>query len=149
MKTSAWFILALASFCLGGCYTIDPPKYHKSVRLESMKAAYLVRDPESTQGCANAAEEALTARRVKVTSGFLQQKPKDVDFYVEVVDRWRWDVAMYLSALEIRFRDNMSGELIATGTYRQNGTFFHSFPDAKKITFEVIDYIYNGQPTAK
>jgi hypothetical protein len=114
-----------------------------------MKTAYLVRDPQSTQGCANATEEALTARGVKVTSGFFQEKPKAVEFYVEVVDRWRWDVAMYLSALEIRFRDNASGELIATGSYRQKGTFFHSFPDSRKITFEVIDSIYTGQPGSK
>jgi hypothetical protein len=113
-----------------------------------MKRAYVVHDPGSTYGCANAAEEALTARGLKVTSGYIQDKPADTDFYVEVVDRWQWDVAMFLASLEIRFVDNASGDLIATGNFRQS-TFFHTFPDQRLKTFEVIDSIYGKQPTPK
>jgi hypothetical protein len=113
-----------------------------------MKRAYVVHDPGSTYGCANAAEEALIQRGLKVTSGYIQDKPADTDFYVEVVDRWQWDVAMFLASLEIRFVDNATGDLIATGTFRQS-TFFHAFPDQRLKTFEVIDSIYGKQPAPK
>jgi hypothetical protein len=107
-----------------------------------------VHDPDSTLGCANAAEEALTARGLTVTSGFINDKPADADFYVEVLDRWQWDVAMFLASLNIRFVDNHTGDLIAEGTFHQT-TFFHTFPDQRQTTFDVIASIYNKQPTEK
>ena len=118
------------------------------MRLDSLKKAYVVHDPGSTLGCANAAEEGLAARGVTVTSGNIQDKPKDADFYVEVVDRWQWDVAMFLASLEIRLIENATGNMIATGSFRQS-TFFHTFPDARKKTFEVIDAIYSREPAPK
>jgi hypothetical protein len=113
-----------------------------------MKRAYVVHDPGSTYGCANAAQEALTKRGLTVTSGFIQNKPADADFYIEVIDRWQWDVAMFLASLEIRFLDNATSEVIAIGTFRQS-TFFHTFPDTKQKTFEVIASVYKSQPTPK
>jgi hypothetical protein len=113
-----------------------------------MKRAYVVHDPGSTDGCANAAAAALTERGLTVTSGYIQDKPADADFYVQVVDRWQWDLAMFLASLEIRFVDNATGDLIATGTFRQS-TFFHTFPDQRQKTFEVIASIYSTEPAQK
>jgi len=141
-------LLAALTFCLSGCSSVVESRYFKNVRLDSLKKAYVVHDPGSTLGCANAAEEALAAHSVTVTSGNIQAKPKDADFYVEVVDRWQWDVAMFLASLEIRFRENATGNIIATGSFRQ-GTFFHTFPDQRKKTFEVIDAIYSRQAEPK
>ena len=42
-----------------------------------MKKAYVVHDPGSTYGCANAAAKALTERGLIVTSGYMQNKPAD------------------------------------------------------------------------
>ena len=108
----------------------------------------MVREPKSTPGCEEAAREALMGRGLTVTYGVLQDKPKEVDFYVELVDRWQWDVAMFLASLDIEFKDNATGELIARGWFKQS-TFFHTFPDQRKKTFEVIDAIYNAQPPPK
>jgi hypothetical protein len=150
MDKVAPIFLTLFILCVSGRSTVVEAKRHKNVRLESLKTAYLVRDPDSTRGCEEATREALTQRGVVVTYGAFQAKPKDVDFYVEVVDRWRWDVTMFLVSLEIRFRENTTGELIATGWFKQGeGTFFHTFPDQRKTTFQVIDSIYNGQAAPK
>jgi hypothetical protein len=141
--------LVLLALCFSGCSSVVESKhYSKYAQLESMKRAYVVHDPSSTLGCANAAEEALAARGLKVTSGYIKDKPADTDFYVEVVDRWQWDVAMFLASLDIRFVDNATGDLIAEGIFRQS-TFFHTFPDQKQKTFEVISSIYNSQPALK
>src|SRR5258706_1627498 len=128
-------LLVLLALCFSGCSSIVESKYYaKHVRLESMKKAYVVHDPGSTYGCANDAAEALTARGLTVTSDYMQDTPADTDFYVEVVDRWQWDVAMFLASLDIRFVDNATGDLIAIGTFRQS-TFFHTFPDTRQKTF--------------
>ena len=140
--------LLLLALCFTGCSSVVDSKYHSThLRLDSMKRAYVVHEPGSTYGCANAAEEALKSRGLTVTSGFIKDKPADTDFYVEVVDRWQWDLAMYLASLDIRFVDNATGDLIATGTFRQ-GTF-HTFPDQKQKTFEVIASMYSKQSALK
>jgi hypothetical protein len=142
-------LFALLALCFSGCSSVVESKHHSQhVRLESLKRAYVVHDPGSTYGCANAAQEALTARGLTVTSGYIQDKPADADFYVQVVDRWQWDLAMFLASLEIRFVDNATGDLIATGTFRQS-TFFHTFPDQRQKTFEVIASIYSTEPAQK
>lgn len=142
-------LVALLALCFSGCSSVVDAKYYSSrVRLDSMKSAYVVHDPGSTYGCANAAEEALKGRGLTVTSGYMQDKPADTDFYVEVIDRWQWDLAMFLASLDIRFVDNATGDLIALGTFRQS-TFFHTFPDQKQKTFDVIASIYSRQPAPK
>jgi hypothetical protein len=55
---------------------------------------------------------------------------------------------MFLASLEIHFVNNATGDLIAVGTFRQS-TFFHTFPDQRQKTFEVIASIYSGQPAPK
>jgi|KBSMisStandDraft_5_1062788.scaffolds.fasta_scaffold1204467_1 hypothetical protein len=141
--------LVLLALCFSGCSSVVESKhYSRRVPLESMKSAYIVHDPDSTLGCANAAQEALTTRGLTVTSGFIKDKPADVDFYVEVVDRWQWDVAMFLASLNIRFVDNHTGDLIAEGTFHQSH-FFHTFPDQRLKTIEVIDSIYNNKSAPK
>ena len=142
-------LLVLLAVCFSGCSSVVESKYYsKHIRLDSMKRAYVVHDPGSTYGCANAAEEALRERGLNATSGYIQNKPADTDFYIEVIDRWQWDIAMFLASLEIRFVDNATGEMIAVGTFRQS-TFFHTFPDTKQKTFEVIASVYNSQPAPK
>src|SRR5438132_2719290 len=100
------FLLAVFIICLSGCSSVVASKHYKDVRLDSLKSAYVVHHPGSTLGCANAAQEALAARGLTVTSGHIHDKPKDVDFYVEVIDRWQWDGGMFLASLDIHFRDN-------------------------------------------
>jgi uncharacterized protein YceK len=142
-------LLVLLALCFSGCSSVvDSTYYSKHVRLDSFKRAYVVHDPGSTYGCANAAQEALTAKGLTVTSGYIHDKPADTDFYVEVVDRWQWDVAMFLASLDIRFVDNATGDVIAIGTFRQS-TFFHTFPDQRQKTLEVIASIYSKEPATK
>jgi hypothetical protein len=129
------------------CSSVVEAKRYKDIPLASLKKAHVVREPNSTPGCELAAREALERRGLAVTYGVIQEKPKDADFYVELVDRWQWDVAMYLAALDIEFKDSATGEPIARGWFRQ-GTF-HTFPDQGKKTAEVIDAIYNAPSPQK
>ena len=128
---------------LGGCSTVNPCKHFGDIRIGDLKSAYVVRHPKSDRDIDRYIQEDLAERGVRVTVGPIESKPKDVDFYVEYSDRWRWDMAMYLNSLEIRFESNTNGALIGSGSFEQGG--LHSFPDPKKKTREVIDQIYSAK----
>ncbi len=139
----AGLLIVLLSCALAGCSTVNPGKHFGETRLDTLTSAYVVRHQKSSWDIDSFIQEALADRGVRASAGPIESKPKDVDFYVEYVDRWQWDMAMYLFALDIRFKSNVDGTLIGTGSFEQG--FLHSFPDPKKKTREVIDQIYNAK----
>ena len=59
---------------------------------------------------------------------------------VEFDDTWRWDMAMYLSVLNLRFMDSATGQLFGTASWRQTG--LHVFPapeSAAAALFKTMD----------
>lgn len=136
-------LLLPLALVISGCSTVEPGKHYGTVPLESLKTAYVVIRPDYDPKIGANIQEALSQRGVKAPAGPLQAKPQDVAFYVEYEDHWRWDLAMYLLSLDIRFIDNSSGQLLGSGAFRQGG--FHDFPNAKEKTFQVIDSIYNAK----
>jgi hypothetical protein len=137
--------LALFTVFISGCSTttIEPAKRFGGVRLEALGKAYVVLLPDADRNIALGIQKALAQHGVKATVGPMNEKPKDADFYVNYVDHWRWDLAMYLYSLSIDFIDNSSGETIGTGTF--GPVKFHTFPDPKKKAVEVVDNIYNAK----
>src|SRR5262245_60742578 len=135
-----WLLLAMV---VSGCSTVQPGNYYGSVPLESMKTAYVVIRPDYDPKIGANIQEALTQHGVTSRAGPRVQKPNDVDFFVEYEDHWRWDLAMYLFSLDIRFFENTTGKLIGIGAFRQGA--FHSFPDAKAKTLEVVESIYKAK----
>ena len=108
-----------------------------------MKTAFVVIRPDYDPKIGANIQDTLTRHGVSSLAGPLQEKPKDVAFYVEYEDHWRWDLAMYLFSLDIRFLDNATGQLIGSGTFRQG--WFHDFPDAREKTSEVVESIYRAR----
>jgi len=136
-----WVFLAVV---VSGCSTVEPGRRYGGASLESMKTAFVVIRPDYDPKIGVNIQEALLIQHgVTAQAGRLQEKPKDVAFYVEYEDHWRWDLAMYLLSLDIRFIDNTTGQLIGSGAFRQGG--FHDFSNAREKTFEVIDSIYKAK----
>jgi hypothetical protein len=140
---SVFRICVLAMMLVSGCSSVNPGKRFGDVPLRDLKSAYVVRHPHSKRDIDIYIQEALADRGVRATSGPMESKPKDVDFYVEYTDHWKWDIAMYLNSLDIRFARNSDGVLIASGSFESH--FPHGFPDAEKKTREVIEQIYNAK----
>lgn len=132
------FILAIT-----GCSTVEPGKHYGNTPLASMKTAFVVIGSDHDQSIGVSIHKALTQHGVTASMGTLTEKPKNVAFYVEYEDHWQWDMAMYLYSLDIRFVDNQTGQIMASGAFRQGA--FHDFPDVTKKTFEVVDSIYNAK----
>lgn len=141
-------ILILTALMLfAGCSTISPAVVSKGYDLAVLKTAYVVSSGKniySGTSIATYIQPALAEHGVTATTGPLENKPKDVDFYVTYVDRWRWDITMYLLSLEISFFDNKTDQLIASGNFR-NGAF-HTFPSPSEKAKEIIASIYLKNP---
>ena len=135
-----WLLLALV---ISGCSTVEPGKRYGNAPLDSMKTAFVVLRPEYDAKIGANIQEALVQHGVAAKAGPLQEKPKDVAFFVEYEDHWRWDLAMYLFSLDIRFHDSTSGQIFASGAFRQG--VFHDFPIARQKTFEVVESIYRAR----
>src|SRR5438552_4700694 len=79
------FLLVVA---LCGCSTVRPAKRYGNTQLESLKTAYIMWAPGLDRTIESYAKEALETHGVKVSSGSRQEKPADVDFYVECETLW-------------------------------------------------------------
>lgn len=53
------------------------------------------------------------------------------ELLVRYNDEWKWDMLMYLWAMDVSFADAKSGQIKATVHYQNR--FWHTFPDPKNI----------------
>ncbi len=73
---------------------------------------------------------AFAKRGFQSTSGPQAEMPSGAQFYVTYVDRWYWDLAMYLVSLDVTMHDAKSGTVVNSSRYK-NG-IFHTFPSPEK-----------------
>ena len=107
-------LAALAVVLLTGCAvnrstaTVDP-----SAKLQDVKSVHVVHDPEDGRRIDKVIVEQLTRMGLQATSG--DDKRKDVDALVTYVDKWMWDITMYMIELTIVVRDPSNDFPLATG----------------------------------
>jgi len=140
---SKWLLPLILVLLGSGCSTVEKGKRYGDAPLKTFKTAYVVMTQTANWDIGMYIREALADRGVDVTAGRMQDKPADVAFYVTYVDRRKWDVAMYLDSLEIQFSDGATGKLLASGSFRNR--FFHSFPNERQKTIEVINTMYEAK----
>ncbi len=135
MKRTAMLLAALAAAATmtTGCAinrataTVDP-----SVNLGSLKAMHVRKDPKDDNGINVLIAEKLRTRGYNVTTG--TEKPPAVDALVTYVDRWRWDITMYMLELTITIRDPRNDYPLASGNS------FHTSL-ARKSPTEMVDEV--------
>ena len=125
---------------LTGCSSVGPAQHFGAIPVESLKSAYVVVAPSGNPNIAEDIVIALGQHGVKVSTGAVQDKPKDVAFFVNYKEHWDWDVTMYLESLDVEFMDNATGQIIASSKFRQG--WLHTFPDPRDKTIEVVNSIY-------
>jgi len=133
----------LLALVVSGCSTVEPAKHYAGTPLDPMKTAFVVIGKDYDPKIGVNIQEALGQHGVTASAGALADKPKDVAFYVEYEDHWRWDLAMYLFSLDIRFVDNTTGQVMGSGAFRQGA--FHSFPNPREKVFAVVESIYSAK----
>lgn len=133
----------LATTIFSGCSSVGPAKLHGNKPVASLKSAYVVVATGGNPNIGGFIQGGLARQNIKTAIGALKDKPADVDFFVNYKERWNWDITVYLESLDVEFVDNADGKIIATSQFRQG--LFHSFPDPRTKTFEVIDSIFNAK----
>lgn len=114
--------------------SVDP-----SANLLSMKTMYVKKVADDDNTYALIAEK-LRTKGVEVTTGS-EAAPAGVDAVVTYIDKWMWDITMYMLELTITIRDPKTDFPLATGN-----SFHTSLTrlSPKEMVNEVIENIYKG-----
>jgi len=64
----------------------------------------------------------------------------NADILVKYTDVWAWDLAMYLSTLDITFYNRKTYAELAKGEW--HNSLFHGFHDAREVAIELVDAMF-------
>lgn len=81
----------------------------------------------------------LALRNLRSTTGEAGMSPEGVDIIVTYQDRWTWDMAMYMTRLNVQFKDAKDGDLLASGESYRTSLVRKSPED---MVDEVLDKIF-------
>ena len=136
-------IVALALLLLTGCAvnkssaTVDP-----SANLAAIKRVHVVHQPEDGRNVNQVIVDQLTKMGYSATTGDAKPKDaKDVDAVVTYLDKWMWDLTMYMIELTIVIRDPANDFPLATGNSLHTSLTRKS---PKEMVEEVTANIFKG-----
>lgn len=114
--------------------TVDP-----STNLAALKTAYVRKFPDDNTGTNEMIAEKLRSKGVSATTGE-GTPPPEVDALVTYVEKWMWDITMYMLELTVTIRDPKNDFPLASGN-----SFHTSLTrlSPKEMVNEVIDNIYS------
>lgn len=133
-------LLGLVAALTTGCAvnratgSVDP-----SANLSSLKTMYVKKLPDDDNTYTLIADK-LRTKGVTVSTGS-EAPPSNVDAVVTYIDKWMWDITMYMLELTITIRDPKTDFPLATGN-----SFHTSLTrlSPKEMVNEVVDNIYKG-----
>lgn len=108
-----WLALVVLAINLVGCANRATARVDPSADLKSLKTMHVVKVADETAGIDTLIADNLRRRGYNVTSG--PEKPTTVDAVVTYVDKWMWDMTMYLLELTITIREAKTDFPLATG----------------------------------
>ena len=106
--------------------------------LSKVKSAYVVKQPKDERGIDDLIAVNLEKRGYVVIKGPELSQPYGADVAVTYVDKWMWDITMYMIELTITLRDPQSGFPMAVGNSLHTSLTRKSPPE---MVDEVIDNI--------
>ncbi len=83
--------------------------------LTTIKTAYVVKHDKDTHNINEIIKTKLESKGYVVTTGPEQPTPYKADMSVTYVDRWMWDITMYMLELTISYRNPNNNFPIAAG----------------------------------
>lgn len=110
LVSTAALLAALTSGCAvnRATATVDP-----NARLDSLKTLHVKSHDKDDRGVDKLIAENLRSRGYTVTTG--SEAPGQVDAMVSYVDKWFWDITMYLLELTINIREPKTDFPLASG----------------------------------
>jgi hypothetical protein len=117
IRQLAWVVLAacIAVFSTGCAVNRATANVSPDADLTKIKTFYVVQQPKDERGIEKIIAENLTARGFSAKSGpEIATMPAGIDAVVTYVDRWMWDITMYLLELTVTIRNPSNNFPLAT-----------------------------------
>lgn len=105
--------VCLSLLLLSGCANRAAAKVDPQANLGAIKTMHVVKIPEETAGINTLIADDLRRRGYVVSTS--TEKVSTVDAVVTYVDRWMWDITMYLLELTVTIRESKTDFPLATG----------------------------------
>jgi hypothetical protein len=112
-RIANWLVFLLLAVNLVGCANRATARVDPSADLKSLKTMHVVKIQDETAGISTLIADDLRRRGYSVTTS--TDKPTTVDAIVTYVDKWMWDMTMYLFELTITIRDAKTEFPMASG----------------------------------
>lgn len=116
MKILSKLFLVIVCVSLSGCAinratgTFDP-----SMDMDQQDVFYVERFAPDKRELNKIIADNISARGYKATFGPAGEAPDDATIVVTYVDKWMWDITMYMIELTVTFRDPATGAAIGSG----------------------------------
>lgn len=130
-------VLLMVATTMTGCAvnrataTVDP-----SANLSAIKTMHVVKQPKDTHSIDMLIADKLRSKGYIVTTG--ESQPTNVDATVTYIDKWMWDLTLYLLELTVNIRDPKNDFPLASGNSYHTSLTRKSPPE---MVDEVIENI--------
>lgn len=137
-----------AMLSASGCSNRATATLSPGVELSKVKSYYVVHQSKDTHGIHNLIRDRIVKEGLIATAGpELPQSSYQVDSVITYVDRWMWDITMYLLELTVTLRDTTSNFPLAVGNSYHTSLTRKS---PEEMVDEVMTNIFNaGKQAAK
>jgi len=135
------FPVLIAFALLPGCATRSTATVTPGTDLAALKKFYVIKAPEDKRGIENLIRDNLVKRGFTAVAG--PELPSyEADAAITYVDRWVWDITMYMVELTIVVRNPANKFPLASGN-----AFYTSM--VRKTPEEMVDEVLNNIFKAK
>jgi hypothetical protein len=119
MKTTVKFLgVVFVTLSLAACASVQATKA-PTADLSKIKTIYVQKLEGDGYNVYQVITAQLNARGFKAATGASADPPEPVDAIVTYVDRWMWDLTMYMIRLNLQVRDGKTRTILANAeSYR-------------------------------
>jgi len=138
-----WKSIALGLFAAGalqlssGCANRATATVTPEANIGAARTYYVMKLPADQRGIQDLIRDGLARRGYSARVGVDEMPPPGIDVVVTYVDRWMWDMTMYMIELTVTFRDPANRFPLA------NGNSFHTSL-TRKSPEEMVDEVLNN-----
>lgn len=138
---SIFALVCATSFVTGCAVNRSTATLSPGTDLAAVKTAYVVKQPKDSRGLDDLIAANLEKRGYTVTKGPELATPYKADVAVTYVDKWMWDITMYLLELTVNVRDPKTGFPMAVGNSYHTSLTRKSPPE---MVDEVLDNVFKA-----
>lgn len=135
--------LVISALLMTACVNRQTVTVAPTTNMPALKTIYVVHQPKDKERIDTLIADNLRLRGVTATNGD-GPAPSNVDAVITYVDKWMWDITMYLLQLTVTVRDPKTEFPMATASsYHSSLT---RLSPVEMVT-ETMNNIYNGKVT--